>query len=106
MNTRTLQEQLNDWQHGCTGSESTLAGWELVALFDHDYEQHLLIQEWDFTADSPAWIYSLWFLGVRGLPELVRRWNDGGKRWHDGNIPWVEAAELVASRRSSPARPN
>lgn len=89
---------IEEWQYGTPMDESAFGTVEYIGLFDHDYEQHLLVQEWDFFADNPCWIYALWFHGVHGL-ELVHRWDspEDVTRWDEGRIPWVEAAGLVVS---------
>jgi hypothetical protein len=100
--TRTIREMVEAWQYGTSIDESRFGGIAIVAMFDHDYEHHLLIQEWDFFADKPEWIYTLWFLGMKGT-QLIHRWDSPAdiNRWREGHVPFVEAAGLVSSYRSS-----
>lgn len=44
-----------------SGSEDTYAAVEVLAVFDHDYQAHILVQEWDHTSVKPNWSYRLWF---------------------------------------------
>lgn len=59
---------------------------EVVALFDHDYEQHLLVLEHD--RKSHRCSYSLWFLGVHIDASFI-------KSWDVESAPFVEASTLV-----------
>ena len=79
---------------GVSGAEDEDAAIEVIAVFDHDFEAHVLVQEWDHTEDAPRWTYRLWFVGaditpVCAFPEAV---------WPEP--PFVEAAVLAAAWRS------
>lgn len=45
-----------------SGSEDAFAAVEVLAVFDHDYQAHILVQEWDHTSVKPNWSYRLWFV--------------------------------------------
>lgn len=45
-----------------SGAENAQGAVEVLAVFDHDFHAHVLVQEWDHTADNPRWTYRLWFL--------------------------------------------
>jgi hypothetical protein len=76
------------------GSESAHGGVEVLAVFDHDFCQHLLVQEWDARAAHPSWVYRLWYrdgdlvIPVQGYPDAT---------WP--TPPLVEAARFAADWR-------
>lgn len=45
-----------------SGAQDTFAAVEVLAVFDHDYQAHVLVQEWDHTSATPNWSYRLWFI--------------------------------------------
>lgn len=81
-----------EWKHGVTMIMSE--GWEgeVLCLFDHDYEYHLLIREWHKPHNTGA-MYGLWFVGLEGTCSV--------KCWLvDSSIPpFVEAATIVEDWR-------
>jgi hypothetical protein len=93
-----LAKLISSWQRG----DSTLeidsgVGVELAAMFDSDYEYHLLFREWNNYDKRDLVHYSLWFLGIdRSNQEdiccLVKRWSFDPE---NSKIPYVEAAEIV-----------
>jgi hypothetical protein len=84
--------QLTDWRYGHTDDDTDPGvRWEVRAIFDHDYEQHLLIQQWRRCGDcfTPAG-YSLWFIGM-----MASVWVDEWPR--ATSAPHLAAAGIVAS---------
>jgi hypothetical protein len=76
------------------GAENALAAVEVIAVFDHDFQAHVLVQEWDHTAATPRWSYRLWFrdgdtiVPVHGFDDAV---------WP--NPPLVDAATIASDWR-------
>jgi hypothetical protein len=69
----------------------------ILVMFDHDWEQHLLVQQWDHTAPAGErrWMYALWYIGSGGAPVLVRTYRDV----RHGDVPYLSAAALVGCWR-------
>lgn len=78
-----------------SGAEDETAAIEIIAVFDHDYEAHVLVQEWDHTSDDPRWTYRLWFIGVDVTP--VCRFPEAV--WPEP--PFAEAAAVAAVWRKT-----
>lgn len=89
-----MAKSIHGWQYGCSIIElDNYSYLELVVLFDHDYQFHILFREPSDNALGRNGFYSLWFLGINsdGL--------DGAylvKRWKNQMLPpFVEASEIV-----------
>lgn len=103
MDMRRLEmaEALANWCHGDTMLSGD--GWdaEILCVFDHDYEQHLLVLEWfDMTNidrnclldyASSSFRFSLWFIG-QGDSSCVSSWS--ADNCHH-SPPFVAAATIV-----------
>lgn len=78
-----------------SGAQDAFAAVEVLAVFDHDYQAHVLVQEWDHTSDKPDWSYRLWFLDgqivVPVCPFLDASWP---------HPPFVQAATIVQEWRT------
>lgn len=83
------------WQHGTTVIENNRVHLEVVALFDHDYQQHILFLGHDMRGNKLG--YSLWFLGVEVDASLV-------KTWECQCPPFVESAMIVQEWREMYAK--
>lgn len=73
-----------------------LPGWqaEVVAVFDHDIESHLLLLEWERANDSVSYTvarHSLWFLGHEATVQ-IRSWDAAESR----AVVILQAASAVA----------
>lgn len=78
-----------------SGSEDAFAAVEVLAVFDHDYQAHILVQEWDHTSVKPNWSYRLWFIdGQIVVP--VYSFLDAA--WP--HPPFVQAATIVQEWRT------
>ncbi|MBU6201939.1 MAG: hypothetical protein KJS90_08075 [Acidobacteria bacterium] len=76
------------------GAEDASGAVEVLAVFDHDHQAHVLVQEWVYGDDEPRWSYRLWFRdGADVVP--VRFFADA--EWPEP--PLVEAAAIVAEWR-------
>jgi hypothetical protein len=69
--------------------DGPLGAMEVLAVFDHDWEAHVLVQEWDRLATEPRWVYSLWFVDSAG----ARRVHEFDAPWP--RVPFAAAAEVV-----------
>jgi hypothetical protein len=76
-----------------TEFESDKAAVCVLIVFDHDWEQHLLVQQWDHTAPDRErrWVYALWYIPSGDAPVLVRTYPDVPH----GDIPYMSAASIV-----------
>lgn len=84
------------WQWGTSIIENDDALLEVVALFDHDYEQHLLVLEHDRASHRHS--YSLWFLGVHIDASFIRSWDVESAPFVEASIlvqGWVELARSI-----------
>lgn len=83
---------LRQYRPAETDYEMADAAIVVLAVFDHDLDgQHLLVQEWDYTAPERGWIYALWYIDPWGEPMLVRRYSNTPH----GQPPYLSAATLV-----------
>jgi hypothetical protein len=95
---RTISQLVADSITRVGGQESTQGSVEVIAVFDHDYQSHLLVQEWDRTTARPCWIYRLWFRdGDLTVPVHLF----GDAVWPDP--PFVTAAQIAADWRAMSA---
>jgi len=77
-----------------SGAEDDGGAVEVLAVFDHDYQAHVLVQEWDHTSAGPQWSYRLWFVsGDTIVP--VHRFTQA--LWP--HPPLVQAAEIAQEWR-------
>ena len=86
MSKEHIARLVAQWKWGTSIIENDDASVEVVVLFDHDYEQHLLMREYDRTSHRVS--YSLWFLGVHIDASFI-------KSWDVEYPPFVEASTLV-----------
>ena len=73
-----------------------------LVIYDHDWEFHILVQEWSNFDDEPKWTFSLWFIGSdddgKGvIATKIRDFPDHD--WRTGNIPYIASALIVEERR-------
>lgn len=78
------------WQHGTTVIENNKIYLEVVAVFDHDYQQHILFLGHDMRGYRLG--YSLWFLGLDVDASFVQAWDCL-------HPPFVESAIIVQEWR-------
>lgn len=86
MSREHIARLVAQWKWGTSIVEDDSNFIEVVALFDHDYEQHLLVLEYDKKLHQRG--YSLWFLGVHIDASFI-------KSWEVESAPFVEASVLV-----------
>ena len=79
---------------GLGAAEDAGGAIEVLAVFDHDYQAHILVQEWDHTDPDPRWTYRLWFRSGEFLV-AVHHFTDA--LWPEP--PLVEAAIIAAEWR-------
>jgi hypothetical protein len=72
--------------------ESAFTALYVLAHFDHEFADHILVQQYDTFVDQPRREYHLYARTGDGTA-LVASW-DG-----EGGIPFVEAAVIVAEWR-------
>lgn len=89
-NENNIAMLVAQWQYGTVVLENNNVYLEVVAVFDHDYQQHLLLLEHDMHGNKLG--YSLWFLGLEVDASLVRA-------WVCENPPFVLSAEIVEEWR-------
>lgn len=87
MEKKHIANLVAQWKYGVPIIEDEIAGVEIICHFDHDFEHHLLVVEYDFTSHNR--LYSLWFLGVHIEASLVKAWSDADLP------PFAEAAVIV-----------
>lgn len=92
---RSLSELVAASHTAVWGAESTMGAVEVIAVFDHDYQAHVLVQEWDHTLPEPSWRYRLWF---RDGSDIIPVCYFEDAVWP--GPPLVEAALLVSDWRS------
>lgn len=71
-----------------SGVETEDLALDVLAVFDHDWERHVLTQHWDRTEESPRWVYCLWFLDADGAVLI--------NSWRTKRAPLIHVAALVA----------
>ena len=83
--------------------ESEFGGVVPLVIYDHDWQFHILVQEWNNFDDRPKWTFSLWFIGS---DNETSKWETATKvrnfpdhQWDDGNIPYVASALIVEEWR-------
>lgn len=76
------------------GAEDASGAVEVLAVFDHDHQAHVLVQEWVHGGAEPRWAYRLWF---RDGTDVVPVHFFADAEWPDP--PLVEAATIVAEWR-------
>ena len=76
---------------------SNFGGVAPLVIYDHDWEVHILVQEWDNFAYEQKWVFSLWFVNGDGATK-VRDFPD--HKWEEANIPYVASALIVEEWRS------
>jgi hypothetical protein len=89
---QSLKPLLDEWQVGMTEDYSHPdVHWCVKAMFDHDWEHHVLVKQWHKDGDwfSPAG-YSLWLISD-GFATFVDEWPNAQRP------PLIHAASLVAS---------
>lgn len=91
MEKKHIAHLVAQWKYGIPIIEDDNAGVEIICLFDHDFEFHLLVQEYDFSSHLRS--YSLWFIGVHIDASLVKSWNGMDIP------PFAEAAVIVQEWR-------
>jgi len=64
-----------------------------LVVYDHDWQYHILIQEWDCFADERKWTYSLWFIDYEAHDEAIKV-RDFPDHEH-GDVPYVASALAV-----------
>lgn len=91
----TVSEMLEDWRLGSSYEEKGGVWFYVIAMFDHDYQQHLLLSvHTDETETLDTFVgYSLWFSGQEGVSVPVCEWDSNECSEHD--IPFVEASVIV-----------
>lgn len=77
-----------------SGAEDSDGAIEVVAVFDHDHQAHLLVQEWVHGEADPRWTYRLWF---RDGGDVVPVHFFEAAVWPEP--PLVEAAAIVSEWR-------
>lgn len=88
MNELELAELVESWQHGTTVMENTNYIVEVVALFDHDFQYHLLGRVHEKRTNASC--YALFF-----IDSTITILN---KTWHDKSIvlpPFTQCAQIV-----------
>lgn len=83
-------ELVKDWGYGTSCLEDENISLELRVMFDHDFEYHLLFQQWDHNNPDAGWTYCLWFVGYHTDASLIKRWDS-----KDDGVPFLEAAKIV-----------
>ncbi len=103
-NLKAIPELVYDAVLGSPQMEyrSDFGGVAPLVIYDHDWEFHVLVQEWNNFDDEPKWTFSLWFIGSdddgKGvIATKVRDFPDHD--WRTGNIPYVASALIVEERR-------
>lgn len=87
-----IGKALDDWSYGTPMVEiNEDFSLELIILFDHDYEFHILFREWDRNCSFEPSL-SLWFLGQE-CNSLVKRWSPDISG--EVNIPYAESGQIV-----------
>lgn len=85
------------WQHGVTQLENGTRTLEVAAIFDHDYQWHVLFWEWD-TSIAPWPIgFTLWFYGVEVEAIPVAHWPMPGDKLP--TPPYIESATIAQEWR-------
>lgn len=79
---------------GLGAAEDATGAVEVLAVFDHDHQAHILVQEWDHTDPEPRWTYRLWFRSGEFLV-AVHHFTDA--LWPEP--PFVAAAIIAAEWR-------
>lgn len=95
MNVSTTAELVSEIRIRGGSQESCLAAIEVIAVFDHDYACHVLVQEWEHFADEPQWEYSLWLID-----------GNGATRVHRFSAPWPKAPLVAAAQLADHWRQN
>lgn len=70
-----------------SGIETADLALDVLAVFDHDWERHVLTQHWDRTDSTPRWVYALWFLDADGAVLIGT--------WRTQRAPLIHVAALV-----------
>lgn len=89
-NENNIAMLVAQWQHGTVVIESNKLHLEVVAVFDHDYQQHILFLEHDMNGNRLG--YSLWFLGLEVDASFVEAWGCL-------HPPFIQAATIVQEWR-------
>lgn len=84
---KNIAPLIAQWKHGTTLIEGDSATIEVVAVFDHDFEQHLLVVGYSLPHHQRS--FSLWFIGAHTDASLVKLWDQAEMP------PFVEAAIIV-----------
>lgn len=92
--TTGLAHLVDTCGRGLGAAEDATGAVEVLAVFDHDYQAHILVQEWDHTNPEPHWTYRLWF---RSSKLLVAVHHFSEAVWPEP--PFVEAAVIAAEWR-------
>lgn len=93
MNDIELAELISTWKYGyCLLEVEDKYSLDVVATFDHDFEFHILVKEWNSVSRGHFPTYSLWFIGQDNTC-FIKRWTYESD---DHYTPFVEAAEIVS----------
>lgn len=87
MEKKHIAHLVAQWKYGVPLVEDDKHSIEIIAMFDHDFEFHLLVMEYDRTLHVRG--YSLWFIGVEIDASHIKSWNN------QDIAPFAEAAEIV-----------
>jgi hypothetical protein len=85
-------QALDNWSYGVPIVEvNEKFSLELIILFDHDYEFHILFREWDGNSNLEPCL-SLWFIGLE-FNSLVKRWSSNNSG--EVSIPYAECGQII-----------
>ena len=87
-----VAQLISTWKFGTYEMENDDVAIYVVALYDHDYENHLLVSEHPknsgLSASHDNTVYSLWFNGVDVDASFVGS-------WQRATPPFIESAKIV-----------
>lgn len=100
MGKKDIANLVAQWKWGTSIVENDNHFIEVLGLFDHDYEQHLLVLEYDKTLHQRG--FSLWFLGVHTDASFVKSWeNTDTPPFAEAGVIVQDWRELVAAHSDS-----
>lgn len=92
MNSAVAQ-LVSNWKYGTYEMENEEVSIYLVALYDHDYQYHILVSEHPkhpgLRATPGNSFYSLWFLGGEDVTASLV------DAWECATPPFIESAKIV-----------
>lgn len=87
MDIHIIRRAVEASQTDVYGVETADLALDVLAVFDADWERHVLTQHWDHTDPAPRWVYCLWHVSEGGATLIGS--------WRTEHAPLIHVAALV-----------